>query len=108
MTLPRPAPVGEYKLLQDFEAGDAASVRIFRLLPDVEIRAHVHALSDQVYVAIEGRTIVERDGVAVALEPYQAAFVRAGSVHRAYSAGEGSVVMNISVPPLRADDQKPM
>lgn len=108
MTLPRPARVGDYELLQDFEADGVGSVRVFRLRPDVEVGAHVHQQSAQIYVALEGRTVIERDGVAVPLEHYQAALVPAGTVHRAYCAGNGSVVMNISVPPLQVDDQAPV
>ncbi|MGK2964374.1 MAG: hypothetical protein ACSLFM_02065 [Tepidiformaceae bacterium] len=105
MTLPRPEPVGQYELLQDFEATGRASVRVFRLTDDVEIESHVHQMTTQIYVAITSRTIIERDGVATPIDPYQAVMVPPGTVHRAYPAGADAVIMNISVPPLRADDQ---
>lgn len=108
MTLPRPEPVGQYEILQDFEATDQASVRVFRLTNEAEVEAHVHHMTTQIYVAIQSRVIVERDGIAAPLDPYQAVMVPPGTVHRAYPAGAEAVLMNISVPPLKADDQVPM
>jgi quercetin dioxygenase-like cupin family protein len=105
MTSPRPARVGVYELLQDFEARDA-SIRIFRLQQGAQnVESHVHERSAQIYVALEGRVAIEHDGAETTLTPYEAFAVQPGVVHGARSVDESAVVMNISVPPLEADDQ---
>lgn len=102
----RPPLVGHYELLQDYEV-PTASVRVFRLAGGGgdAVDAHTHHRSMQIYVALSGQIVVEKDGVETLLEPYQALAVWPGSAHGARPAGGPAVVMNISVPPLGADDQ---
>jgi mannose-6-phosphate isomerase-like protein (cupin superfamily) len=101
----RPIPVGIYQLLQDFEC-PAASVRVFRLEGERDaVGSHVHRRSAQVYVALRGTVMVDVDGVETVLAPYQALAVWPGEGHSASAVGGEAVLMNISVPPLRADDQ---
>lgn len=108
MTSARPQMAGRYELLLDFETA-TATVRVIRLRSEALVVAgHVHQYTDQVYVATEGRTVVTCDGVETVLGPYEALPVPRGSLHSARAAGEESVVLNISVPPLRADDQAPL
>jgi mannose-6-phosphate isomerase-like protein (cupin superfamily) len=104
---PRPIPAGAYDLLQDFQCSKA-SVRILRIpAQSKSVRKHVHARSAQIYVALEGRVLVELDGDWYPLDPYEALYVPIGSEHAASPAGEEPVVvMNISVPPLGPRDQK--
>ncbi len=100
-------PVGQYELLQDFSS-EHMSVRVLRLLRgEGSVQRHVHQRSAQVYVAIEGRVAIERDGEETVLEPYQALEVKPGAVHAARPVGEYAIVANISVPPLAPDDQLP-
>lgn len=105
MTSPRPTPVGLYHILQDFEC-PAASVRVFRMASTGDsVAGHVHRRSMQIYVALEGSVVVDVDGVETLLEPYGALPVWPGSVHSATPVGADAVLMNISIPPLAADDQ---
>lgn len=105
MTNPRPVPVGIYDILQDFEC-PTASVRVFRMASPAEaIGGHAHRRSMQIYVAIEGEAIISIDGVESRLRPFEAVAVWPGAVHSATPAGTEAVLMNISVPPLAADDQ---
>lgn len=105
MTAPRPAPVGEYIPITDFESR-GLSVRVFRLKYGVEhIDPHRHRRSTQVYVALEGRTSILRDGVETILQPFEALEVSPGVVHAARAVDAQVTLMNISVPPLAADDQ---
>lgn len=105
MTHPRPQPVGTYHILQDYEC-PTASVRVFRMIaPGDTIGGHAHRRSMQIYVAIEGAAVIDVDGVKTVLEPYQALSVWAGAVHSATPVGHEAVLMNISIPPLAADDQ---
>ncbi len=101
----RPVPVGNYELLEDLET-EEATVRVLRMANTGQaVERHVHERSAQIYVALQGRIRVEVDGAAVVIEPYRAMRIPAGSVHGAGPIGETAVLMNISVPPLQADDQ---
>lgn len=105
MTNPRPAPVGRYELLQDF-VSPVASVRIIRMSgTGNEVELHVHRWSAQVYVGIEGRAGIQLNGQEHTIGPNEVLAVPANSVHGARPLTPTAVVMNISVPPLAADDQ---
>jgi quercetin dioxygenase-like cupin family protein len=97
--------VGNYELVQDFDSPEA-SIRVFRVWAGGNsVQPHVHQHSTQYYVALEGRVTIERDGVETVLEPYEVLPVHRGVLHGAKATGAEAVVLNISVPPLRADDQ---
>lgn len=105
MTATRPPIVGLYQLLQDFSSSEA-SIRVVRVAAGGHsVEPHVHQLSKQFYVALEGAVIIEVDGVETELTPFQVIPVPRGSMHAARSAGEEAVLLNISVPPLQPDDQ---
>lgn len=104
----RPIPVGNYELLEDFES-PAATVRVLRMARTGQaVELHVHERSAQIYVALQGRVRIEIDGRVAEIEPFHAASVPAGAVHGAAPVGDGAILMNISVPPLGADDQVPV
>lgn len=104
----RPVPVGHYEPITDFVGRDM-SVRVFRLHGSVDkVELHRHARSTQVYVALEGRIGIIRDGVEVELQPYETLQVVPGVIHGARAVGGDATLMNISTPPLRADDQRPL
>lgn len=99
--------VGRYELLQEY-SGPQMSIRILRLRRGEEsVQRHVHHRSAQVYVALAGRVLVERDGEETIIEPYETAEVPPGTVHGARPMDEEAIVANISVPPLAPDDQIP-
>jgi mannose-6-phosphate isomerase-like protein (cupin superfamily) len=99
--------VGRYELLQDY-SGPQMSIRILRLRGGEEsVQRHVHYRSAQVYVAILGRVVVERDGEETVIEPYETAEVPPGTIHGARPLDDEAIVANISVPPLAPDDQIP-
>lgn len=101
----RPGKVGIYELLQDHEVPEA-SIRVIRMAASGQaVERHLHHRSTQIYVALEGQTIVEREGVDTRLSPYDVCVVPPNVAHGAYAAGGTAVVMNISIPPLSADDQ---
>ena len=97
------APVGNYEVIEDHE-WPQLSIRILRLLPGAPIEPHVHYRSSQIYVALQGSPTIAVDGIEEALQPFGARAVWPGSTHTATSTAE-SILMNISVPPLREDDQ---
>lgn len=97
--------VGDYQLLQDFECA-AASVRVFAMpFGTGAVGGHVHRRSMQIYVALEGAVAIDVDGVERTLLPYEALAVWPGSLHRASPVDADVVLLNISIPPLAADDQ---
>ncbi len=108
MSPARPVRVGSYDLLQDFE-NTRASVRVFRIRAEEHaVNRHVHAKSNQIYICLHGRALIEIDGVFTPLEPYGCISVPVGAYHSAQPAGDEEVVlMNISTPPLGPDDQAP-
>jgi mannose-6-phosphate isomerase-like protein (cupin superfamily) len=107
ITLERPAPVGHYDIVTDFVA-PGASVRVFRMRGVGErIEPHVHHCSAQVYLVLEGEVRITLDGVEHFLAPYQALSVPIGISHSAVPLEGEAVLANISVPPLRFDDQLP-
>ncbi len=101
----RPAPVGRYEVLQDFEC-PTASVRVLRLAGTAEhIEQHVHRRSMQIYLGIEGQARIVVDGVEHLIGPYEALPVWPGSEHGAIAGSREATLVNISIPPLSADDQ---
>ena len=103
----RPANVGHYQILEDLEAPDA-SVRVIQMTGAEEVECHVHQRSAQIYVALVGKVVVLCDGEETVLEPYRAFPVPRQSSHGVKPYGHGpAVVLNVSVPPLEADDQVP-
>ncbi|MBI5947550.1 MAG: cupin domain-containing protein [Chloroflexi bacterium] len=105
MATVRPPQVGTYELIQDYDS-PAATVRVFRMRNTGDaVKPHVHAKSAQIYVAIEGALEVVIDGASRVIRPFETAYVPVGKTHGARPAGDSAVVMNISIPPLAADDQ---
>ena len=104
-TSERPAPVGQYVLRQDFQC-PTSSIRVIAMASEAEaVGGHVHHRSMQIYVALEGAIKVDIDGLETQLKPYQALPVWPGSRHTAWPVDGPAVLMNISIPPLGADDQ---
>ncbi len=105
MATVRPPQVGTYELIQDYDS-PAATVRVFRMRNTGDaVKPHVHTRSAQIYVAIEGALEVVIDGASKVIQPFETAVVPLGTTHGARPAGTTAVVMNISIPPLAADDQ---
>ena len=97
--------MGTYEILQEFVA-DEMSFRIFRLKRDAQIvDRHLHRRTTQFYVGLDGTVLVECDDTSVEIVPYDCVRVGPGAVHRASPAGDTAVVLNISVPPVQANDQ---
>jgi mannose-6-phosphate isomerase-like protein (cupin superfamily) len=103
----RPGQVGRYDVIEDFETL-AASVRVIHMQGGAEeVEPHVHMKSTQIYVAVEGSAAILRDGVETVIVPFQAVSVSPGTIHAARPVGEVATVVNVSIPPLAADDQRP-
>lgn len=107
MASERPQIIGRYQLLGHLENA-ASTVRILRMEDgSQEVVPHVHNHSTQVYVVLSGKAAIEVDGVEQVIGMNEMVSVPLRSLHRANPVGGPAVVLNISVPPLRADDQAP-
>lgn len=108
MSEQRPQPVGRYEVLEDFEC-HSASVRVLKLEGATEhIDQQATRRSMRIYLSIGGTARVTVDGVTHLLQPYAALAVWPGSEHGAAPAGSEAILVNISIPPLTADDQLPV
>ncbi len=108
MAGPRPTRVGNYELLEDYET-EQATVRVLRMARTAQaVQRHLHNHCTQIYVVLEGQIRVHVDGTETEITPYQAKVIPPGAVHGASPVGEAAVLMNLSIPPLRADDQVPV
>ncbi len=107
MTDERPKLVGEYDLVQDF-VNNNMSIRVLQMDGDDNaVGPHVHYRSSQVYIGLSGKAAITCDGVEHIVNPYDIVSIPVRSLHAARAVDGPAVVMNISVPPLRADDQSP-
>jgi mannose-6-phosphate isomerase-like protein (cupin superfamily) len=104
---PRPRPVGSDVLLAD-HALPTASIRVMRITDRESMDQHVHTRSMQIYIALQGTAVITRDGVDDEIAPYETLSVWPQVLHSARPKGASCVVMNISVPPLAANDQHPV
>jgi mannose-6-phosphate isomerase-like protein (cupin superfamily) len=104
----RPQPVGNYEVLKDWE--DArTSIRVIAMEGEPErIARHVHQRSEQVYLVLEGEVEIQKGESVLQLGPYDVAVIPIGVPHGARPVGSRAVIANISVPPLAADDQRPV
>ena len=100
----RPPIVGGYRLVQDYDAQEA-SIRVFRVFAEGDVESHIHQHSKQFYVALDGKAIITVDGVETSIRPFEVLPVPVGSLHSARSADDEALLLNISVPRLRPDDQ---
>jgi mannose-6-phosphate isomerase-like protein (cupin superfamily) len=103
----RPTPVGTYQILQDYE-DRALSIRVLKIdTEDDAVEPHLHYKSAQLYVGLIGKAAIEVDGAVTLVTPYDVVPVPLRSLHTARAVDGPAVIMNISVPPLQADDQAP-
>lgn len=104
----RPATVGRYEVLQDFVCPEA-SVRVLRLEgPAESIDQHLHHKSMQLYLSLDGRVVITVDGEQKTLAPYEVLGIWPGTAHGAAPADDVATLVNISIPPLSAEDQLPV
>jgi len=103
----RPARVGSYEVLEDFTSR-AASVRLLRLGESDAVEPHLHRRSTQIYVSLSGVSVITLDGRDELLPPYAMVEVPPETAHSARCDEGRSMLLNISVPPLAADDQLPL
>ncbi len=95
--------MGDYQVLTDMRMPEC-SLRILRLSPGKTVNPHVHHKTTQVYFVIEGDAMATIAGENKKLGPMESLRIPIGIPH-ALSTESTTVVLIISIPPLRLDDQ---
>jgi mannose-6-phosphate isomerase-like protein (cupin superfamily) len=95
--------LGEYQILADMRAHEC-SLRVLRLSRGLEVKLHLHRRTTQFYFVIEGNVIAIVDGDNKKLGPMESLRVTSNTPH-ALTTESSAVVLSISIPPVRRDDQ---
>ena len=95
--------MGDYQVLGDVRMPEC-SLRILRLSPGRAVNLHVHRKTTQVYFVIEGDAVATVAGESKKLGPMESLRVPIDTPH-ALSTESTAIVLSISIPPLRLDDQ---
>lgn len=95
--------MGNYEVLADMRMPEC-SLRILRLSPGRAVNRHVHHKTTQIYFIIEGNAIATIAGDNKTLGPMESLRVPVDTPH-AISTESTAIVLSISIPPLRLDDQ---
>jgi len=95
--------MGDYEILADMRMPEC-SLRILRLSRGKTVNLHVHHKTTQVYFVIEGDAVATVTGETRKLGPMESLRIPTDTPH-ALSTESTAVVLSISIPPLRPDDQ---
>ena len=95
--------MGDYQVLADMRMPEC-SLRILQLSPGKMVNLHVHHRTTQVYFVIEGDAMATIAGENKKLGPMEILRVPIDTPH-ALSTESTAIVLSISIPPLRLDDQ---
>ncbi len=95
--------MGDYHVLADMRMPEC-SLRILRLSRGKTVNLHVHRKTTQVYFVMEGDAVATVAGEDKKLGPMESLRVPIDTPH-AISTESTAIVLSISIPPLRLDDQ---
>lgn len=95
--------MGDYQVLGDVRTPEC-SLRILRLSLGRTVNRHLHRKTTQVYFVIEGDAVATVAGESKKLGPMESLRVPIDTPH-ALSTESTAIVLSISIPPLRLDDQ---
>jgi mannose-6-phosphate isomerase-like protein (cupin superfamily) len=95
--------MGDYQVLADMRMPEC-SLRILRLSRGKTVNLHVHRKTTQVYFVMEGDAVATVAGEDKKLGPMESLRVPIDTPH-AISTESTAIVLSISIPPLRLDDQ---
>ena len=95
--------MGDYQVLADIRMPEC-SLRVLQLSPGKEVHLHLHHQVTQVYFVIEGHATAIIAGEKKKLGPKESLRVPIDTPH-AISTESSAIVLSISIPPLRPDDQ---
>ena len=95
--------MGDYQVLADMRMPEC-SLRLLRLSRGMSVNLHVHHKTTQVYFVMEGDAVATVAGEKKKLGPMESLRVPIDTPH-AISTESTAIVLSISIPPLRLDDQ---
>ena len=95
--------MGDYQVLADVRMPEC-SLRLLRLSLGRAVNLHVHRKTTQIYFVIEGDAVATVAGENKKLGPMESLRIPIDTPH-AISTESTAVVLSISIPPLRPDDQ---
>ncbi len=96
--------MGDYEVLSNLEMPEC-SLRILSLKPAQSVAPHYHNDSTQVYTVLERHVEARVGDRTFSLRPYETVRIEKGVVHSVHALGESALVLSLSVPPLKRDDQ---
>ena len=95
--------MGDYQVLADMRMPEC-SLRILRLSPGRAVNLHIHRKTTQVYFVIEGYAVATIAGENKKLGSRESLRIPVDTPH-GISTESTAIVLSISIPPLRLDDQ---
>ena len=95
--------MGDYQVLADMRTPEC-SLRVLRMSPGKTVNLHIHRKTTQVYFVVEGDAVANVAGEKKKLGYMESLRVHSDTPH-AISTEASAVVLCISIPPLRLDDQ---
>ena len=95
--------MGDYQILADMRMPEC-SLRILRLSLGRAVNLHIHRKTTQVYFVIEGEAVATIAGENKKLGPKESLRIPVDTPH-AISTESTAIILSISIPPLRLDDQ---
>ena len=95
--------MGDYQVLADMRTPEC-SLRVLRLNQGKKVNPHIHHKTTQVYFVIEGDAVATVASESKKLSSMESLRV-AGDTPHALSTETSALVLCISIPPLRLDDQ---
>lgn len=93
-------PCGQAR--RSFAAADNQIATVHLVDISADSRPHYHQQTTEIYVVLAGEGYLEADGERIPLRPLTAVMILPGCVHRAVGTLR---ILNIPVPPFRADDE---
>ena len=99
----RTIDMGDYQILADMRTPEC-SLRVLRLSRGMKVKLHLHRRTTQFYFVIEGDAIATIGGENKKLGPMESLRVTSDNPH-ALGTDSTALVLSISIPPVRHDDQ---
>ena len=96
--------MGEYEILSH-TAMPECSIRIIGMKASERVGAHHHEMSTQIYTVLEHEVEARVGEHTFRLRPYETVRIEQGTVHSIRAVDGPALVLSLSIPPLKRDDQ---
>ncbi|MGQ9571836.1 MAG: cupin domain-containing protein [Dehalococcoidia bacterium] len=99
--------MGDYQVLAHVETPEC-SMRFIRLGERGNVAPHYHNDCNQLYAILEGVVEVTLGERTFRLRPYETTHIEKETVHSVRAVGGPALLLSVSIPPLRREDQHPV